>query len=66
LLLLAVGAGRGFLAVVRSLLLFLCLGADALEDCEAAFLWHSDVEGADIGVGNLVNSRLHNFGVLAQ
>jgi len=32
------------------------LGADALEDGEAALGWHSNVELADIGVGDLIDS----------
>ena len=42
------------------------LGADALEDGKAALGWHGNVELADIGVGNLIDSRLHNGGVLVQ
>lgn len=50
-------------SVPRFVGLFAGLGADALEDSEAALLRHSNVEAADIGVGHLVKSLLHNRGI---
>ena len=58
-----VGLGGGFLRFVGLLSGF---GADALEDREAALGWHSDVELADVGVGDLIDSRLHNGSVLVK
>jgi len=59
-----------FVSLASSFLLlavsFADLGADALEDGKAALGRHSNVEGADIGLGHLVDSRLHNSGILAK
>lgn len=48
------------------LLLLGVLRADTLEDGEAGLRWHSNVELADVGVGNLVDSGFHNRGIFVQ